>query len=97
MNAGTTGNVENNGKTFKITKFRPHAILYWEADEETPFYFNDAANIPSEPISKRHSLGGVISNFDGSAELMKYKAFVTIAAGPIGGRLNYNPFIPNGI
>lgn len=98
MNAGTTGNQENGGKTFKITLFRPNAILYWESDEETPFYFNDAANIPSEPISKRHSAGGVISNFDASSELMKYKAFMAeAAANKIGGRLNYNPFAANGL
>ena len=46
-----------NGKTFKVTDFRPTNILQWETDENDPFYFNDAGNQPHEGISQRHGGG----------------------------------------
>jgi prepilin-type N-terminal cleavage/methylation domain-containing protein len=91
MNAATTANVENDGKTFKLSKFRPEALLYWEQDELNPFYFNDAANVPSEGLSSRHSQGGTVSTFSGSCELMKLKAFQQ-EAQRTPSRLNYDPF-----
>jgi prepilin-type N-terminal cleavage/methylation domain-containing protein len=93
MNAATTGNMENNGLTFSMSKFRPDGIVYWECDEKQWFYFNDAANVPSEGISGRHSKGGTIASMDGSVELMKVVKFQAEAAKPLS-RLNYNPFNP---
>ena len=46
-----------NGKTYKVTDFRPTNILQWETDENDPFYFNDAGNQPHEGISQRHGGG----------------------------------------
>jgi prepilin-type N-terminal cleavage/methylation domain-containing protein len=96
MNASTTANQENNGKTFPLSLFKPNAVMYWESDEKMPFYFNDAANVPSEPISGRHNNGGTIANFDASGEFMKVKKFIEEAAR-YPGRLNFNPFNANAL
>ncbi len=95
MNAMVTGNSENGGKSHKLSAFRPEAIMYWEGDETTPLSFNDAAAVPSELITKRHSQGGTIGNFDASAELMKYKKFLQeTTRAP--GRLYCNPLTKDG-
>jgi prepilin-type N-terminal cleavage/methylation domain-containing protein len=96
MNAATTANQENNGKTFLLSRFRPDSIGYWEQDELNPFYFNDAANVPSEGLSSRHAGGGTLSSFDGSCELMKLKKFQQEALRS-PGRLNYDPFSGQGM
>src|SRR5258706_8145316 len=31
-------------QSYKITQFKPLSILQWEADEKTPFYFNDVSS-----------------------------------------------------
>lgn len=80
MNAATTDNQEMGGKTLKLSAFRPEAVIYWECNETNWFYFNDAANVPAEGISGRHTKGGTIANFDGSAEVMKSKKFNEEAA-----------------
>jgi len=51
-----------NGKTYKMTDFRPTNILQWETDENDPFYFNDAGNQPHEGISQRHAGGRSTDN-----------------------------------
>jgi type II secretory pathway pseudopilin PulG len=72
---------------FRISDFNPSAILLWEADGQTPFYFNDGSSFPDEGISQRHGGGSATSSrvdvkggatvglFGGSAEFMKYKEF----------------------
>jgi type II secretory pathway pseudopilin PulG len=43
-----------SGRSYKITQFKPNSILQWEADENTPFYFNDCSAYPDEGVSGRH-------------------------------------------
>lgn len=57
-NPGATSPQARNPNTHKLSAFRPTDILMWEADEFTPFFFNDAGNQPREGISQRHSGGG---------------------------------------
>ena len=86
-----------NGRTYKITDFRPTNILQWETDENDPFYFNDAGNQPHEGISQRHggavtsnntdNMGGraTVGTIMGSAQNLTYQKFYEMV-GPRGGR-----------
>jgi prepilin-type N-terminal cleavage/methylation domain-containing protein len=89
-NPGATTALARNANTHKLTSFRPTDILMWEADEYTPFWFNDAGNQPHEGISQRHSggtggrardvnvdVGGgaTVGTFGGTAVFMRYRAF----------------------
>ncbi len=85
-----------NGRTYKITDFRPTNILQWETDENDPFYFNDAGNQPHEGISQRHAggrsednrtnVGGraAVGVIMGAAENLTYQKFYQMV-GPRSG------------
>ncbi len=85
------------GRTHKITSFKPNAVLMWEADEMTPFWFNDSSSYPDEGISQRHLSsratsstvdaggGASIGVADGSAQSMKFSRYYKLA-GPVGQR-----------
>jgi prepilin-type N-terminal cleavage/methylation domain-containing protein len=50
------GNADQ-GKTYRITTFRPTSYIVWESDETDPFNFNDAGQNQqddSEGVSQRH-------------------------------------------
>jgi len=68
-------------RTYKLTNFKPDAILQWETDEEAPSYFNDFSNYPDEGLSGRHGAGAVIGVFGGSTERMRTNDFYTLAGG----------------
>jgi prepilin-type N-terminal cleavage/methylation domain-containing protein len=56
------------GTSFKITQFRPGAILQWEADEMTPFFFNDCSYFPDEGISARHGIAATVGLVSGGTQ-----------------------------
>jgi hypothetical protein len=88
MNGSVCGYGRLEGKkpnTFKNNAFRPDAILLWETDEKTPFYFNDASSFPDEGITQRHNVGATVGIFSGSVDYIKYKAYYQLA-GPEGAR-----------
>ena len=58
---------------------RGDAILMWETDENTPFFFNDASSYPYEGITTRHNIGALVGVHTGSAEFIKYKAWYDLA------------------
>ena len=78
-------------KSYKITAFKPDAILQWETDETVPFYFNDCVNFPNEGISGRHGKGATIAVFSGSTENMLVTTFNGLAASATYNRLWCNP------
>lgn len=94
FSAGAGG---KKGRTHKITSFKPTNVMLWEADEMTPFWFNDSSSFPDEGISQRHlasrtvasnvdSGGGAsIGVMDGSAQSMKFSRYYKLA-GPVGAR-----------
>ena len=57
--------------SYKITLFKPQSIIQWEADELTPFFFNDASSFPDEGISGRHGKGATVGLVSGSTEKIK--------------------------
>jgi hypothetical protein len=70
-------------KSHKITEFRTLSILEWEADEQTPFFFNDCSSYPDEGISGRHGKGATIGLISGSSQTLQYKLYFSQAyAGP---------------
>jgi len=65
-----------NGKngqlgSYKISQFKPQSIIQWEADEKTPFYFNDCSSFPDEGISGRHGKGATVGLVSGATEKIK--------------------------
>jgi prepilin-type N-terminal cleavage/methylation domain-containing protein len=66
-------------KPFKLSAFKPDAILQWETDETNPFYFNDCVNFPNEGISSRHGKGATVGLFSGSTENMLVATFNSYA------------------
>jgi prepilin-type N-terminal cleavage/methylation domain-containing protein len=87
-------------KSYKLSQFKPMSILQWEADEKTPFFFNDCSSFPDEGISMRHGKGATVGLISGSTQRILYKEWYTQKyAGPP----NQNPhgsgmiftFLPN--
>jgi hypothetical protein len=56
---GSKGSMPSpDGKTFKLTDFKPTDWQMWEQNESDPFFFNDAGNNPEsigETLSMRHA------------------------------------------
>ncbi|MBI3414853.1 MAG: type II secretion system protein [Verrucomicrobia bacterium] len=55
---GSKGTAPPDGKTYKLTDFKPTDWQLWEQNESDPFFFNDAGNNPEsigETLSLRHS------------------------------------------
>jgi prepilin-type N-terminal cleavage/methylation domain-containing protein len=86
--------------SYKITQFPSQSIIQWEADEQTPFYFNDVSSYPDEGISGRHGKGATVGLVSGSTEKLKLVQYYTDKyAGSQGSRgANINPAaLPNQI
>jgi len=84
--------------TYKITQFKPLSILQWEANELTPFYFNDLSSFPDEGISGRHGKGATVGLVGGSTESIALKYYYSDRyAGPEGqrGQTIPNALLPN--
>lgn len=62
-------------KSHKITDFKPLNILQWEADEKTPFFFNDCSSFPDEGISGRHGKGATFGLISGSTRSIQLKEY----------------------
>ena len=86
------------GQSSKITQFKPLAVLMWETDERTPFFFNDASSFPDEGISERHGQGAIIALFSGSTERITVRSWYgnefAGLAGQRGGSIPPN-LLPN--
>ncbi|HWX22843.1 MAG TPA: hypothetical protein VN578_23320 [Candidatus Binatia bacterium] len=73
--------------SYKLSQFRPDAILEWEADETVPFFWNDFSSYPDESLSSRHSPELLVGQFGGSvAPIPLASWYTTNLAGPPGAR-----------
>jgi prepilin-type N-terminal cleavage/methylation domain-containing protein len=73
--------------SYKISQFKPQSIIQWEADEMTPFYFNDCSSFPDEGISGRHGKGATVGLVSGSTEkIMLAQYYSNKYAGAQGSR-----------
>jgi len=74
-------------KSYKITEFKPLDIIQWEADEKTPFFFNDCSSFPDEGISGRHGKGATVGLISGSTQRITVSLYYTDQyAGAAGQR-----------
>jgi prepilin-type N-terminal cleavage/methylation domain-containing protein len=103
------GQTDYNRYRYKLSSFRPVAILSWEPDDNQtpapPFnVYNDAANNPSttptgtEGLSRLHVRGAVILGLDGRAEFMKLETYWSAAkrAKNKGGLIWISPAFASG-
>jgi prepilin-type N-terminal cleavage/methylation domain-containing protein len=70
--------------TFKLSAFKPSAVLMWETDETQPFFFNDFANYPDQGISSRYGRAAIVGFFDGSSrriDIAQFSAWAGCANG----------------
>jgi prepilin-type N-terminal cleavage/methylation domain-containing protein len=91
MNGALDGYGLIQGTAYKVTQFRPDAIILWQALESNPADWNDGASDPGEGITKLHSLGTSVGVVDGSVEYIKTLKFYAEADIPIKNRLWCSP------
>jgi prepilin-type N-terminal cleavage/methylation domain-containing protein len=98
----------NITRTHKISEFTATAILMWEQDQNTPFFFNDASSYPDEGISQRHAGGNTktstvdvhggatVGLFSGGTMYMTYHNYYQLAGGVNGTSTAHRPtLLPN--
>jgi prepilin-type N-terminal cleavage/methylation domain-containing protein len=93
MNGAVTG-FGSTMPPYRITKFKPDAIIFWE-QSELAASGNDGSSFPNEPVTRRHKTGTTVGCVDGSAHSLGEKEWTTEQArGP--GRLWCMPGHPTG-
>jgi prepilin-type N-terminal cleavage/methylation domain-containing protein len=107
VNSTRTSPLPPIGNTHKQSAMNPMSYLMWEADEYTPFFFNDAGNQPHEGISQRHGGGkaisvtvdvkgrGTIGLISGGTQSITYKKYYDLAGGVAGGTIFRPALLPN--
>jgi hypothetical protein len=90
------------GGSYKLAQFGPDRVQFWEADDSSPFSFNDGSSYPNEGVSRRHDEGTVVGDFGGSAEFISYRYFYNQAGSggqpvvPVPNRFWCDPSSANG-
>jgi hypothetical protein len=85
-------------RSYKITQFKPNCILQWEADDRTPFYFNDCSAYPDEGISIRHGSRTMVGLISGGIQRIPLELYFSNQfAGALGERASTIPssMLPN--
>jgi prepilin-type N-terminal cleavage/methylation domain-containing protein len=67
-------------RPFKLTRFKPDAIMVWQGREDNPHDFNDASSKPSEGITQAHEGGSLAGVVDGHIEFIELTTFRALAA-----------------
>jgi hypothetical protein len=93
-NGAINGYGPDTTRSFKVTQFKPDAVLMWETDETTPFFFNDTSSFPDEGISARHGKGATIGLFGGGTESIKVVDYYSNMKQFAGTRGNRGSSIP---
>ena len=75
--------------SYKMSRFKADAMIYWESDEKQPSYYDNVASSPNEGGSQRHNGGIVMGMFGGHTEFIKFKKY-SFEAG-IGGYPGQRP------
>jgi prepilin-type N-terminal cleavage/methylation domain-containing protein len=69
MNGAVVG-FDRKNKAFRISRFRPESVMFWETDEgrDKGFsgYWNDGSSFPWEGLTDRHGKGATVAIVDGS-------------------------------
>ncbi len=77
-------------RSYKVSQFKPDAIILWQADERNPGDFNDASSSPDEGITRLHNVGTTVGCAGGHVEYLKILHF-TREALVFPGRLWCDP------
>ena len=96
MNGAVCGFGRVSPDSFKAPRFRPDAVIFWQALETNPGDFNDGSSSPDEGITKLHSLGTTIGVIDGHIEYLKTLKFYAEVANTQKNRLWCAPDTVNG-
>jgi type II secretory pathway pseudopilin PulG len=98
MNGAVCGYGNPNAMpSFKVQKFRPDAVIFWEGDGTsiTGVGWNDGSNFPTEGTTVRHNRGSCVAVIDGHVDWLTSKTYaVQLARSP--GPLWCNPATANG-
>jgi type II secretory pathway pseudopilin PulG len=79
MNGAVVGFSRRIQPPMKFSIMRADDCAFWETDESDPHYFNDGANFPREPVSKRHNQGAIQASFDTSVSYIRFDVWTTLA------------------
>lgn len=96
MNGAVCGFGRVSPDSFKAPRFRPDAVIFWQALETNPGDFNDGSSSPDEGITKLHSIGTTLGVIDGHIEYLKTLKFYAEVANPYKNRLWCAPDTVNG-
>lgn len=90
-------------RPYKMSSFDGNDIIYWETDEATVSFWDNAASTPDEGLTSRHNEGGQVASLDGHVEYMKREDYFQLSGfsgpptdGVPNGRLWNNPGSPDG-
>jgi prepilin-type N-terminal cleavage/methylation domain-containing protein len=96
------GALTPDGNTYVQSLFRQDAFMMWEPDDRPAgFGYNDGSSYPDPAVDgglgKRHGKsGGIVLNFSGSVQFIKYQAWAAEAKELTKNRLWCNPGTANG-
>ena len=96
---GTTASGASDGRTFRMTAFKPESLILWETSAESKGdeqYFNDGGSLPSEGLTRRHGDGAILGVLDGHVEFMKWAKHEQLVNDPNKNLLWCYPDSPNG-
>jgi type II secretory pathway pseudopilin PulG len=84
------GYLAPSGMTYRLGQFKPSDAAFWEADETTPFNFNDVASVPSvsEGVSQRHEAEVIVAAFGGGIEWWSFSEWTRYSRAPMSERPN---------
>jgi hypothetical protein len=91
MNLAVCGYTNHFYPCIKLAEMPTDGIIFWEADERYPIYFNDGANFPYEGVSQRHTQGAITAAFDGTVSYIKFTDWQAMVNSTGKNRLWCNP------
>jgi prepilin-type N-terminal cleavage/methylation domain-containing protein len=96
MNGAVIGFMKEITPPVRLSAMHADDCAFWETDETEPYYFNDGANFPYEPVSKRHNQGAIHSAFDTSVSYIRFNDWDQMANDDNRNSLWCYPGSPDG-
>jgi prepilin-type N-terminal cleavage/methylation domain-containing protein len=96
MNGAVVGYMKRIEPPVKLSAMHADDCAFWETDESDPYYFNDGANYPYEPVSKRHNQGAIQAAFDTSVSYIRFDVWTQMADDDNRNSLWCYPNSPDG-
>ncbi len=72
---GSITSYEVRRQTYRISQFKPDAIIMWQAFEGNPADYNDGSSSPNEGITRLHNVGTTVGVIDSHVEYIKVAEF----------------------